>query len=195
LLNEFFLYVLEDLYTTHGLGTLQFISADPAFVKETVERVYPLNPATTTAPEMPDSAGRDKGLLAAARCLHWHQCLPCCRSVLPTRSESSPTTAGFPQSAKTSDSKNSRMIPALGLPSPVRRGSLPRPRRRPQRRGERSWGSIQDFKTSARSSHQPRSPRQEGTRTLKSFIIPYPKLCNLPNDITGGLAMISWSIS
>ncbi len=49
LLNEFFLYVLEDLHTTQGLGALKFTSADPAFVKETVERVYPLIPATPTA--------------------------------------------------------------------------------------------------------------------------------------------------
>jgi hypothetical protein len=52
LLNEFFLYVLEDLHTTQGLGALQFTSADPAFVKDTVELVYPLIPATATAPEM-----------------------------------------------------------------------------------------------------------------------------------------------
>jgi hypothetical protein len=39
LLNEFFLYVLEDLHTKQGLGALQFTSAYPAFVKETVELV------------------------------------------------------------------------------------------------------------------------------------------------------------
>jgi hypothetical protein len=33
LLNELFLYALEDLHTTQGLGALQFTSADPAFVK------------------------------------------------------------------------------------------------------------------------------------------------------------------
>jgi hypothetical protein len=38
LLNEFFLYVLED-HTSQSLSTLKFTSADPAFVKETVERV------------------------------------------------------------------------------------------------------------------------------------------------------------
>ncbi len=36
---------------------------------------------------------------------------------------------------------------------------------------------------------------QEGILTLKSFMIPYLKLCNLPSDITRGLAMISCSIS
>jgi hypothetical protein len=33
LLNEFFLYVLENLHTTQGLGALKFTSADPTFVK------------------------------------------------------------------------------------------------------------------------------------------------------------------
>jgi hypothetical protein len=32
------------------------------------------------------------------------------------------------------------MIPGLGMPSPVRRGRLPWPRRRPRRRRERRWG-------------------------------------------------------
>ncbi len=38
--------------------------------------------------------------------------------------------------------------------------------------------AIQDFKTSARSSHLPTwsSPVQDGILTLNSFIIPYPKL-------------------
>ncbi len=42
LLNEFFLYMLEDLHTSHSLSALRFTSAEPAFVKETVERVYPV---------------------------------------------------------------------------------------------------------------------------------------------------------
>jgi hypothetical protein len=41
LLNEFFLYVLEDLNTSQSLSALQFTSADPAFVKEMVERSSP----------------------------------------------------------------------------------------------------------------------------------------------------------
>ncbi len=45
--------MLKDPHTTQSLGALQFTSAGPAFVKETVERVYPLIPATATAPEMP----------------------------------------------------------------------------------------------------------------------------------------------
>jgi hypothetical protein len=49
LLNEFFLYVLVDLHTGQGLGNLQFTSDDLDFVQSTVERVYPLIPATATA--------------------------------------------------------------------------------------------------------------------------------------------------
>jgi hypothetical protein len=64
LLNEFFLYVLEDLHTTQGLGALQFTSADPAFVKDTVELVYPLIPATATAPEMPATRAFSRQLVA-----------------------------------------------------------------------------------------------------------------------------------
>ncbi len=43
--NEFFLYVLEDPHTSQSLCALKFSSADPAIVKETVERGYPLIPA------------------------------------------------------------------------------------------------------------------------------------------------------
>ena len=53
LLNEFFLYVLEELYTGQGLGALKFTSDDPSFVQETVEHVYPMIAATPTAPAMP----------------------------------------------------------------------------------------------------------------------------------------------
>ena len=64
LLNEFFLYVLEDFHTSQGLGALAFTSADPAFVKETVERVYPAIPATATAPEMPATRVFSRQLVA-----------------------------------------------------------------------------------------------------------------------------------
>ena len=64
MLNEFFLYVLENLHTTQGLGALQFTSSDPEFVKETVERVYPLIPATSTAQEMPATRAFSKQLVA-----------------------------------------------------------------------------------------------------------------------------------
>ncbi len=68
LLNEFFLYVLEDLYTSQSLGALKFTSADPSFVNETVERVYPVIPATATAPEMPATRAfsRQLAMLRAA---------------------------------------------------------------------------------------------------------------------------------
>jgi hypothetical protein len=64
LLNEFFLYVLEDLHTTQGLGALKFTWADPAFVKETVERVFPLIPETPTAPQMPATRAFSRQLVA-----------------------------------------------------------------------------------------------------------------------------------
>jgi hypothetical protein len=64
LLNEFFLYVLEDLHTSQGLGTLKFTSDDPAFVKETVERVYPLIAATPTAPPIPATRAFSRQLVA-----------------------------------------------------------------------------------------------------------------------------------
>jgi hypothetical protein len=56
LLKHFFLYVLEDFQTSQSLCALKFTRAEPAFVKETVERVlgvYPLIPETEPAPEMP----------------------------------------------------------------------------------------------------------------------------------------------
>ncbi len=64
LLNEFFLYVLEDLHTSQSLSALKFTGADPAFVKETVERVYPLIPTTATAPEMPAIRAFSRQLVA-----------------------------------------------------------------------------------------------------------------------------------
>jgi hypothetical protein len=64
LLNEFFLYVLEDLHTGQGLGALRFTSDDPEFVKDTVERVYPLIPAMPTAPLMPATRAFSRQLVA-----------------------------------------------------------------------------------------------------------------------------------
>jgi hypothetical protein len=66
LLNEFFQYVLEDLHTSQGLSALKFTtgSDDPEFVKETVERVYPLIPATPTTPQMPATRAFSRQLVA-----------------------------------------------------------------------------------------------------------------------------------
>ncbi len=75
MLNEFFLYVLEDLHTSQGLGAIQFTSDDPECVKETIERVYPLIPATPTAPQMPATR-------AFSRQLVLHRGIPSYRSVL-----------------------------------------------------------------------------------------------------------------
>jgi hypothetical protein len=52
LLNELFLYVLEDPHTGQGPGNLRFTSDDPDFIQSTVERVYPLISTTATALEM-----------------------------------------------------------------------------------------------------------------------------------------------
>ena len=67
-LNEFFLYVLEDLHTCQGLGALQFTSDDPTFVKHIVERVYPVIAATATAPEMPPTRAFSRQLVAYIAC-------------------------------------------------------------------------------------------------------------------------------
>jgi hypothetical protein len=64
LLNEFFLYVLEDLHTGQGLGALKFTSDDPDFVQETVEHVYPMIAATPTAPAMPATRAFSRQLVA-----------------------------------------------------------------------------------------------------------------------------------
>jgi hypothetical protein len=63
-LNEFFLYVLEDLHTCQSLGALQFTSDDPTFVKQMVEDFYRLIPATATAPEMPPTRAFSRQLIA-----------------------------------------------------------------------------------------------------------------------------------
>jgi hypothetical protein len=64
LLNEFFLYVLEDLHTCQGLGALKFTSDDPDFVQETVEHVYPMIAATPTAPAMPATRAFSRQLVS-----------------------------------------------------------------------------------------------------------------------------------
>ena len=63
-LNEFFLYILEDLHTCQSLGALQFTSDDPDFLRRAVERVYNLIPATATAPEMPETRAFSRQLVA-----------------------------------------------------------------------------------------------------------------------------------
>jgi hypothetical protein len=89
-LNEFFLYVLDDLHTCQSLGALQFTSDDPTFVKLMVEDFYRLIPATATAPEMPLTRAFSRQLIAYLACF------------LPVLRTSGPTTAGFPAFAMTS---------------------------------------------------------------------------------------------
>ena len=64
LLNEFFLYVLEDFHTCQSLGELKFTSDDPEFIKEAVERVYVAIPATATTPELPATRAFSRELVA-----------------------------------------------------------------------------------------------------------------------------------
>ena len=64
LLNEFFLYVLEDVHTCQSLGALQFTSDDPTFVQEKIESFYRLIPATASAPEMPPTRAFSRQLIA-----------------------------------------------------------------------------------------------------------------------------------
>ena len=64
LLNEFFLYVLEDFHTCQSLGELKFTSDDPEFIKEAVERVYLAIPATATTPELPATRAFSRELVA-----------------------------------------------------------------------------------------------------------------------------------
>jgi hypothetical protein len=64
LLNECFLYALEELHTCQSLGALQFTSDDPTFVQEKIESFYRLIPATATAPEMPPTWAFSRQLIA-----------------------------------------------------------------------------------------------------------------------------------
>ena len=88
-LNEFFLYVLEDVHTCQSLGALQFTSDDPTFVKQMTESFYRLIPATATAPEIPPTRAFSRQLIAYLA------------GFLPVAT-SGPTTAGFPAFAMTS---------------------------------------------------------------------------------------------
>ena len=60
--------MLENLHTCQSLGALEFTSDDPTFVKHIVERVYPLIPATATAPEMPPTRAFSRQLVAYVAC-------------------------------------------------------------------------------------------------------------------------------
>ena len=64
MLNEFFLYVLEDFHTGQSLGALKFTSDDPEFIKEAVELVYLAIPATPRTPEMPATRAFSRELIA-----------------------------------------------------------------------------------------------------------------------------------
>ena len=81
LLNEFFLYVLEDFHTGQSLGALKFTSDDPECVKEAVEQVYLAVPATATTAELPATRAFSRELVAYIAAFlpvatyykaHWH---------------------------------------------------------------------------------------------------------------------------
>ena len=64
LLNEFFLYVLDDFHTGKGLANLEITSGEPEFVKEMIERVYTAIPATPTCGEIPATMAFSRQLVA-----------------------------------------------------------------------------------------------------------------------------------
>ena len=64
LLNEFFLYVLEDCHTCQGLANLEITSGEPEFVKEMIKRVYTAIPATPTCGEIPATMAFSRQLVA-----------------------------------------------------------------------------------------------------------------------------------
>jgi hypothetical protein len=64
LLNEFFLLVLQDVHERQSLGTLQFTSDEPQFVKELIELVYPAIPSTPNAPSLPETRVFSRPLIA-----------------------------------------------------------------------------------------------------------------------------------
>jgi hypothetical protein len=234
LLNEFFLYVLEDLHTTQGLGALQFTSADPAIVMETVKRVYPLIPATATAPETRATRAFSRQLVAYIEAFlpaapyfksndgristvcddqysstlamleetadeafkvfmthktqGWSRGWGCPRPSDAAASSGPGATPGGagaarparpPASAASDDAESfrSHLKPSEG--ATIRRCRQQWTWRRCHPGAGRWAHAIQDFETSARSSHRPSSPRQEGILTLKFFMFLYPKLCYL----------------
>ncbi len=64
MLDEFFLLVLQDVHEWQSLGTLQFTSDEPQFVKELIERVYPAIPSTPNAPSLPENRVFSRPLIA-----------------------------------------------------------------------------------------------------------------------------------
>ncbi len=95
--------------------------------------------ATATTPEMPGTRAFSRQLVQAS--------LPTSRPSFPVPSSHCSVLqvqrlSDFRRISGLHDLQDPRMVPALGIPSPVtvRRGRLPRPWRRPRRRGERCWG-------------------------------------------------------
>jgi hypothetical protein len=242
LLNEFFLYVLEDLHTTQGLSALKFTSDDPEFVKETVEHVYTAISATPTAPPMPATRALSRQLVAylaaflptspyykysatlamleetsdetfkaymTRKTQGWFRRWGCnAAAASPGPGAAAPPSGGgagaatpgrLPAPDASDDEAGSALItpggPVGGGGSHVSSPLLDMAAGGTPADSVRSRAhAIQDFQTSA-AKHRPSSPMLEGILTLKSFMIPHPKLCDLPADIAGGWVMISWALS
>ena len=64
MLNEFVMYVLQDLHTGQGLSSLAVTSDEPQFVKEIFERVYPAIPATAVCDQLPETMAFSRQLIA-----------------------------------------------------------------------------------------------------------------------------------
>ena len=116
-----------------------------------------------------------------------------CAIANPGLADDAPRRGPGPGGVGHAPSKTSRLQPAPRLrdsktSSPLQDFETPRLQ-------ARSKTSIQDFETSARSSHRPSSPVLESILTLQSFMIPYQELCDFPADIAGGWVMISWALS
>jgi hypothetical protein len=69
LLNEFYMHVMTEMHKWQGLSNLEITSADPDFVKEMVERVYPEIHATPTAEALPETRVFSRELVAYAAAL------------------------------------------------------------------------------------------------------------------------------
>jgi hypothetical protein len=95
-LNEFFLYVLEDLHTCQSLGALQFTSDDPTFV--TLSSVFTPSFRQLQPPQRCNQPGPSRG-----------SSLPTWLSFFQSLHTSGQTTAGFPAFAMTSTQQPSNV--------------------------------------------------------------------------------------
>jgi hypothetical protein len=109
--------------------------------RHTASRPKIMIPATATAAEMPATRAFSRQLVAyiagSLPTAPYFKSNDDCTSAVCDDQYSS-TLAILEETAD--EAFKAYMTPALGMPTPVRRCRLPRPRRRPWRRGERRWG-------------------------------------------------------